>query len=83
MIEKLSKFSKDIQKEIVEFQDEKHRTSLYYLIQNQMDFILNFLVKHLDKDILTILGENSPTPLILAMMKVPNMKITDPNSILW
>ena len=39
-----------------------------------MDFILNFLVKHLDKDILTILGENSPTPLILAMMKVPNLK---------
>lgn len=79
MIEKLSKFSKEIQKEIVEFQDEKHRNSIYYLIQNQMDFILNFLVKSLGKEILTIQGENSETPLILAMKKViqQNKKMID------
>ena len=70
MSENLAKYSRPILKEIVEYVDKKGLTCLHHCILNKMDFILNFLIKNLQKDILKIHGENSPTPLILAMMNV-------------
>ena len=70
IIEYLSKLTVALLKEVVEFQDQNGFTCLHFLIENQMDFVINFLIKNLDKELLKIHGENCPTPLILAMMKV-------------
>ena len=66
----MSKLSKQIQKEVVEFQSETGLTSLHYLIENKMDYILSFLIKQLDEWLLDIEGENCPSPLVFAVMKV-------------
>lgn len=70
IVDQMSKLSKQIQKEVVEFQSETGLTSLHYLIENKMDYILSFLIKQLDEWLLDIEGENCPSPLVFAVMKV-------------
>lgn len=70
IIEQLSKLSAQILREVVEFQAETGYTCLHYLIENKMDYIITFLIKQLDRDILEIQGENCATPLVFAVIKV-------------
>ena len=70
IIKKLSNLSQQILQEVVEFQAENGYTSLHFLIENKMDYILTFLIKQLDKAILNIQGENCANPIVFAMIKV-------------
>jgi hypothetical protein len=70
IIEQLSKLSKQILKEVVEFQDENGYTCLHYLIQNKMDYIMTFLIKQLKEQLLDVQGENCASPIVFAMIKV-------------
>ena len=70
MINQLSKLSKQILKEVVEFQGENGYTCLHYLIQNKMDYIMTFLIKQLKEQLLDVQGENCASPIVFAMMKV-------------
>lgn len=70
MIQELSKYPNQIIKEIIEFQDENGWTSLHYLIQNQNDFFIGFLLERLKHDLLTIEGENCANPLIFSIKHV-------------